>query len=201
MHRFVVALIAFALAAGVADAAPWRIAKDHWSEDDERGFGAFVQAIGETNCSSSESCLRNAANPWRQTDQAFIDIDVDCAKLPYLLRAYYAWKNDLPFSYVDSVGGEGGDLRFTKTSNRATSRHDVIDHGNGVDAPRAIADTLSSVFSGTYRTDAAEKRGILSDFYSPAICSAVTRPTRKTTGFRISRWFSIPAQKPIHPAT
>src|SRR5271168_2077009 len=138
------ALIAVALGflPGRAAASPWRIVKDHWSEEDEKGFGAFVQAIGETNCSSSESCLRNAANPYRNTDQAFLDIDVDCAKLPYMLRAYYAWKNGLPFSYVDGLSGEGGDLRYTKTANRATSRHDVIDHGSGIDAPEVIRGAL-----------------------------------------------------------
>jgi hypothetical protein len=169
VRRVLVALIVLVLGIAPATASPWRIVKDHWSAEDEKGFGAFVQAIGETNCSSSESCLRNAANPYRHTDEAFVDIDVDCAKLPYLLRAYYAWKNGLPFSYVDSVSGEGGDLRYTKTPNRATGRHDVIDHGDGVNARRAIADALSAVFSGTYRTDAGEKRGILSDFYSPML--------------------------------
>ena len=103
----------FCTMAAPAVAKPWRIIKEQWSAADEQGFGAFVAALGETNCSSSESCLRNPANPYRHTDQAFIDIDVDCAKLPYLLRAYYAWKNGLPFSYVDAVSGEGGDLRYT----------------------------------------------------------------------------------------
>ena len=140
--------------AGSAHGSSWRIVKDHWSEADEKGFGDFVQALGETNCSSSESCLRNAANPYRKSDQAFLDIDVDCAKLPYMLRAYYAWKNGLPFSYVDGLSGEGGDLRYTKTANRATSRHDMIDHGNGINAPEAIRGELATVYSGTYRTDA-----------------------------------------------
>jgi len=157
------------LAGGQASAGAWRIVKDHWSEADEKGFGQFVQALGETNCSSSESCLRNPANPYRNTDQHFLDIDVDCAKLPYLLRSYYAWKNGLPFSFVNGVDGEGGDLRYTHSANRATSRHDFIDDGGGIDAPGAIRDVMDTVFSGTYRTDAAEKRGVLSDFYSPAL--------------------------------
>ena len=118
-----------------AQASSWRITKDHWSAEDEAGFGRFVPALGESNCSSSQSCLRDPANPYRKTDQHFLDIDVDCAKLPYLLRAYYAWKNGLPMSYVDGVSGEGGDLRFTKTANRATGRHDIIDRGDGIDAP------------------------------------------------------------------
>ncbi len=171
MRSFAAVLILIAAlgGAGSAHAASWRIVKDHWSEADEKGFGDFVQALGETNCSSSESCLRNAANPYRKSDQAFLDIDVDCAKLPYMLRAYYAWKNGLPFSFVDGLSGQGGDLRYTKTANRATSRHDFTDHGGGINAPEAIRGLLSTVYSGTYRTDAGEKRGVLSDFYSPAL--------------------------------
>jgi hypothetical protein len=92
------------------------------------------------------------------------------------LRAYYAWKNGLPFSYVDGLSGEGGDLRYTKTANRATSRHDIVDHGEGIDAPRAITQMLDTVFSGTYRTDARESRGVLSDFYSPALQPGTIRP-------------------------
>ncbi len=178
MRRAAAVLVSVLVIAGAAPAVakPWRVTKDHWTEADEQGFGAFVQAIGETNCSSSESCLRNPANPYRKTDQAFLDIDVDCAKLPYLLRAYYAWKNGLAFSYVDAVSGAGGDLRYTKTANRAVSRHDLIDRGNGIDAPRAIREVLSTVFSGTYRTDAREQRGVLSDFYSPALQPGSIRP-------------------------
>jgi hypothetical protein len=165
---FLLIVAAIALAAP-ASAAPWRVTKDHWSDADEKGFGQFVQALGETDCSSSESCLRNAANPYRKSDQHFVDIDVDCAKLPYLLRAYYAWKNGLPMSFVNGVSGEGGDLRYTKSANRAVSRHDMIDRGAGIDAPHEIVGMLETVFSGTYRTDAGEKGGTLSDFYSPAL--------------------------------
>ena len=167
--RVIFAFLTLFLLAAPASAGAWRITKDHWSDADEKGFGQFVQALGETNCSSSESCLRNPANPYRSTDQHFLDIDVDCAKLPYLLRAYYAWKNGLPMSFVNGVSGEGGDLRYTKTANRATSRHDIVDHGGGIDAPREIAGMLETVFSGTYRTDAGEKGGVLSDYYSPAL--------------------------------
>jgi hypothetical protein len=171
-----VVLVASFLAVTGAHAAPWHIKKDHWSEADEKGFSDFVQAIGETNCSSSQSCLRNAANPFRNTDQSFVDIDVDCAKLPYLLRAYYAWKNGLPFGFVNGVSGEGGDLRYTKTANRATSRHDIVDRGNGINGPAALLDLLDTVFSGTYRTDASEQKGVLSDFYSPAIKPGTIHP-------------------------
>ncbi len=167
---FIIAAIAiFSGAGGARAAGAWRVTRDHWTAADEAGFGKFVAAIGASDCSSSESCLRDPANPYRDTDQNFVDIDVDCAKLPYLLRAYYAWKNGLPFGYVDSVSGEGGDLRFTKTANRATSRHDIVDRGDGIDGPAVLRKMLDDVFSATYRTDASERRGVLSDFYSPAL--------------------------------
>ena len=169
MRALFLAAILFCLGAGCAEAAPWRIVKDHWSAEDEAGFGKFVAALGASNCSSSQSCLRDPANPYRGSDQHFVDIDVDCAKLPYLLRGYYAWKNGLPLGYVDGVSGEGGDLRYTHTSNRATSRRDVVDRGNGIDGPSVLRAMLETVFSGTYRTDAGERRGTLSDFYAPAL--------------------------------
>jgi hypothetical protein len=155
-----------------AQAAPWRIVKDHWDASDEAGFGAFVTALGDSGCNSSQSCLRDPANPYRGSDGRFLDIDVDCAKLPYLLRAYYAWKHGLPFSYVDGVAGS----RFGHASNRIVSRAGMIDHGGGIDGPAAIRTLLDNVYSGTFRTDAAHDGAIPSDFYSPALAPGSIHP-------------------------
>ena len=111
-------------------------------------------------------------SPYRGSDGRFLDIDVDCAKLPYLLRAYYAWKNGLPFSYVDGVAGS----RFGRSSNRIVSRADIIDRGNGIDGAAAIRTLIDNVYSGTFRTDAANDGGILADFYSPALQPGSIRP-------------------------
>jgi len=176
MRGVAAAILFVCMCVGGAQGAAWRIVKDHWSAADEQGFGQFVAAIGASDCSSSESCLRDPANPFRATDKQFLDIDVDCAKWPYLLRAYYAWKNGLPFSFVDAVSGAGGDLRFTKTANHAVSRRDFIDHGHGMDGAAAAREVIGTVFSGTYRTDASEHKGVLSDFYSPALKPGSIRP-------------------------
>jgi hypothetical protein len=169
-------LIVFGAAPAVAgpqSSNVWRITKDHWSQADEEGFGRFVTAIGDSGCTSSESCLRSRANPWAANeDRAFLDIDVDCAKLPYLLRAYYAWKNGLPFTYAD--GTSGG--RFSKNGNRVTSRQDIVDHGGGIDGARAIRAMLENVYSGTFRIDAMSTEGMPSDFYSPALQPGSIRP-------------------------
>src|ERR1700742_2206122 len=158
--------------AASAQTSSWRITKDHWDAGDEAGFSRFVMAIGESGCSTSQSCLRDPANPWRGSDRHFLDIDVDCAKLPYLLRAYYAWKNGLPFSYVDGVAGS----RFGHSANRIVSRAGIIDHGNGIDAPAAIRTMIDNVYSGTFRTDAAHDTAIPADFYSPALQPGSIRP-------------------------
>ena len=166
MRLILVALSLFLLGSLPAVAGPWRITKDHWSQIDEDGFGHFVTAIGDSGCSSSESCLRSSANPWAANeDRAFLDVDVDCAKLPYLLRAYYAWKNGLPFTYADGVSGS----RFSRSGNHVVSREDLVDHGGGIDAGRAIRDMLENVYSGTFRIDALATDGMPSDFYSPAL--------------------------------
>ncbi len=173
MRALLLALALTGLTMASAMAAPWRITRDHWTPTDEDGFGRFVTAIGASGCSSSESCLRSSANPWAANeDRQFLDVDVDCAKLPYLLRAYYAWKNGLPFSYADSVAGS----RFSKTGNRVVSRADIIDRGNGINGAAAIRALLENVYSGTYRVDAAGADGMASDFYSPALQPGSIRP-------------------------
>ena len=158
-----------------AHAEGWRLVKDRWSAEDEAGFGRFVAALGESKCSSSQSCLRDAANPYRGSDKRFLDIDTDCAKWPYLLRAYYAWKNGLPFSYVDAIAGSGDD-RHSKGGNRPVGRHDFIDRGSGIDGARAVREVIDTVSSATYRSDAAAEKGVLSDFYSPALGPGSIRP-------------------------
>lgn len=166
--------IATILSAAHAEGS-WHLVKDHWSQADEAGFSRFVTAIGESGCSSSQSCLRDPANPFRSSDGKFLDIDTDCAKWPYLLRAYYAWKNGLPFSYVDGISGSG-DERHSRGGNRAVSRHDFIDRGTGIKGAEAVRAVIETVSSATYRTDAAATSGVLSDFYAPAIAPGSIRP-------------------------
>ena len=177
MRPLLLALAFLAAFTGVASAAPnlqaiWRITKDHWGPEDERGFGIFVAGLGASGCNSAQSCLRSSANPWAGSNDGFVDIDADCAKFPYLLRAYYAWKNGLPFGYADGVRGD----RFSKGGNNVVSRAQIIDQGGGIDSKRAILTLLENVFSGTYRIDAASPDGLPSDFYSPALAPGAIHP-------------------------
>ena len=62
------------------------------------------------------------SNPlYRASNPAGMHFYADCADLPYMLRAYYAWKNGLPFSYSTAVTPLG--LLQGHPLHRARQRH------------------------------------------------------------------------------
>ena len=150
---------------------------DHWSAADEQGYGAFVQAIGESSCSTLDACLHSDANPFRASDPADHKFESDCADLPYVLRFYYAWKRGLPFSYVSVVapaGGESPDIRYSRHGNNVTARTDVR---SGVMSGYAILDKIrADVSSATYRVHPDSDGPPEQDFYSPALDPKSIRP-------------------------
>ena len=154
----------------------WTITKAEWTAADEKGFGDFVRAIGHSGCDNTVECLRSPANPYRSGDPKSLKFLADCADFPYMLRAYYAWKNGLPFGYVNGVSGKGSDIRFYGGGNRPSSRRDLVDHGSGLNAISILHDVHVDVSSATYRTNPGFEDGTLSDFYSPKIQPATIRP-------------------------
>jgi hypothetical protein len=163
--------------AQAAGPAEWRITKTEWSAADEQGFRDFIKGLGHSHCNTTAGCLRDPANPYRGSDPASFHFISDCADLPYMLRAYYAWKNGLPFAYVDSVeGGRGSrDIRYTR-GNKPESRHDVVDNGDGINGPQTLDTMRDAVSSATYRTDAAQAEGVMPDFYPPKLDPGSIKP-------------------------
>lgn len=182
------ALASVVLAAFAAAAAPvqaetepalahqWKVTKTAWSAEDEAGYSAFVQAIGRSNCSSLDSCLQSDANPYRHTDdRSFYG---DCADMAYILRAYYAWKNGLPFSYQNAMrtaDGSAQDLRYSTSGNIVAGRRQIINStGN---APHFIQRIGSEVSTAMFRTDPEKGGGrLFDDFYPIEISRAAVRP-------------------------
>lgn len=83
--------------------APWRVTKTAWSNQDELNWQSFVKGIGQAiqagRCSTVDSCLISSANPYRDhLDMAGAHYS-DCADFPMYLRAYFAYKNNLPFTF------------------------------------------------------------------------------------------------------
>jgi hypothetical protein len=158
-----------------APSGAWYVTKAEWTDADEKGFGEFVRAIGHSGCTTTVECLRNPANPYRSSDPKELKFLADCADFPYMLRAYYAWKNGLPFGYVNGVSGKGSDIRF-ENGNHPSSRRDLVDHGGGISAVQTLQEIHIGVWSATYRTNPAFEDGILSDFYSPKFQPGTIHP-------------------------
>lgn len=165
-----------AASAAYAQPVSWRITKTEWTAEDEKGFGDFVAQIARSGCTRTVDCMRSAANIYHESDPGSFDFHADCAKWVYMLRAYYASKHGLPFSYVSRITGEGDDLRFTKTSNHALARRDIIDTGNGIATIPVLKALHDQVWTATYRMHPADETPVEQDFYSPKIEPGSIRP-------------------------
>jgi hypothetical protein len=149
---------------------------DHWTEADERGYGEFITAIGESDCNTVNRCLHDPANPFRATDPPGAYFEADCADLPYVLRFYYAWKRGLPFAYVSAVQPRGWtrDMRYARAGNAVVERRPAIGgYDNGYQLMQRISDTISTA---TFRMHPDLETPMEPDFYSPAITPKSIRP-------------------------
>ena len=131
----------------------WRVLRTAWTERDERAYEEFVQRIGESDCRNVHDCLTDAkSNPlYRASNPPGMHFYSDCADLPYMLRAYFAWKNGLPFSYSTAVSpaGYSEDIRYNEVGNRISSRRDLT--GPEIDGRRAVPQMMVAVTSAHYR--------------------------------------------------
>ncbi|ABS64280.1 conserved hypothetical protein [Parvibaculum lavamentivorans DS-1] len=158
----------------------WRITKTAWTESDERAFGEFVTAIGESNCRTFDECLKGPWNIYRTSDPKGMFFYADCADLPYALRAYFAWKTGLPFSYTSGVAavGQSRDLRYSRYGNYVYKRTDVVPSVEGAfPNGRSVLNAINNVVStAMYRFAPSPSRGDLFDFYPVKIAKGSIRP-------------------------
>ena len=174
---------AFSLAPAYAEIPPavntgkaWKVYKTRWEARDEAGYSEFVQGIGRSDCASLEACLQSDANPYRaDTDPV---LRGDCADMAYILRAYYAWKNGLPFSFQNvmrTADGARDDLRYSTGGNVVAHRRSIR---NGVrDAHAFLLSIGGEVSTAMFRTH-PETGGARSfdDFYPVEISRDAIKP-------------------------
>lgn len=172
--RFAIVLILFAIGTPASAGDAWRVTKSEWTAEDEKGYSDFVQRIGESKCDTPDDCINSSANPYRGTDGRGINFNADCADLVYMLRAYYAWKNGLPFSYVTGVYTRGGgDIRFSPKGNRVAGRRNITGGESGRAVIYAVRDAVSSA---SYRIGPDTDENPLTDLYPPKIQPGSIRP-------------------------
>jgi hypothetical protein len=184
MRRFLAAAIGALLWWGAAQAqAPdaahaflYVIRYDHWTDADERAYSEFIQGIGDSQCRTVDSCLHGSWNPFTAGDPDEIYFHSDCADLPYLLRAYFAWKRGLPFSYESAVAprGDTDDIRYTPDGNEVAARADVLTRT--ISGYALLGIVRGAVSSASYRIHPEVEAPYEPDFYSPAIDPKSIRP-------------------------
>ena len=88
----------------------WKIENTSWSSSFESEYSEFIAKIGLAkkagHCRTTDQCLRSPkANPkyYNLNPSQLSSIFADCADLPYVLRAYFSWMNDLPFSFPNAL--------------------------------------------------------------------------------------------------
>lgn len=184
----------FSLFQSAADARndfEWVVEKTEWSASDEKNFSRFVTAIGtaveKRSCGNVNRCMRSSANPYRSSDPDRLSFFADCADWPYFMRAYYAWKNKLPFGMVKFVkanpgdSNEGRDIRYTPLGNRVAERLSFVPTFDG---PYRISSVLGTyipnfISSATFRTSYepnSRTPNLFSDFYPPRIDRSAVVP-------------------------
>lgn len=109
----------------------WKITKPEWSSQDEKSFQEFVRRLGEAvesrQCRTVAQCMKSAANTHHKSDPPGLKYLADCADYPYYLRAYFAWKSGLPFSFATEmkyrdVPGNSGDIRYSRYGNQVAEK-------------------------------------------------------------------------------
>jgi len=149
---------------------------DHWTDADERDFGEFVQAIGDSGCPTVDACLKGPWNPFRASDPPDIHFYSDCAQFPYVLRAYFAWKRGLPFSYESGVAvrGGGADPRYSPEGNIVTARTDV--RTGSTSGNQLLNELQRAISTASYRMHPDIDSPEPPDFYSPQLSAKSIRP-------------------------
>ncbi len=165
------------LAAGRAP-FQWRITRAEWTPQDHAGFEEFVRRIGESACRTVHECLTDpVANPrFHAANPAGLTFEADCADLPYVLRAYYAWQVGLPFSFSIQLAPHRvpGKSRRAVSGNQIIDRYDIV--GPGPDIRQALAVIRQFPSTEHFRTPPAYSGKMLPDYYPVRIDRESIRP-------------------------
>ena len=154
-----------------------------WERDTENLFAAFVEQLfrdpvdEDVTWASLQELLREPArnllhDHLSQQEEARLELEPDCADLPYFLRAYFAWKLRLPFAWRQCSRGRDGVAPTCEEVPR--SNLGLVDALDDVEAfERLIRELRQNVHSSTQRTPPQAEA---SDVYPVALSRAALRP-------------------------
>lgn len=131
-----------------AQAAAWKVSRSFWTEQDEKAYSDFVERICDSKYGNLNKFIKDPkVNPFYGEEDKKLNLSPDCADLPYLIRAYVAYKLRLPFSYVSEISSKGGgDERYSKGNKPMQFRDQDY-----FSTPQQLFYQVTLVNSGYYR--------------------------------------------------
>lgn len=78
----------------------WKVKRTTWEKVDEQAYENFIRQLAASKCNTTDKCLSGPGNMLRTEEDMLNNFYSDCADLPYYLRAYFAYKMNLPMSFV-----------------------------------------------------------------------------------------------------
>lgn len=156
----------------------WKVTND-WSPSFEKKFSEFIKTVGDSGCNTLNKCLTSSAsNPlYVNKTPKSKPFPADCADLPFALRMYFAWMEELPFDYVSEPvqanpdQETSSDIRYTKYGNKPGKIRSLT-KGNVYNAYTEIDNMRNSVSTATYRMHYQ----YVSDFYPPIVDTKNIKP-------------------------
>lgn len=151
-------------------------AENRWTDEMEDRYSEFVATMGRAvaagRCRSLGGCLESPnINPLYEADphNRRMNLHADCADVPYTLRAWFAYRNHLPFAVTRALHGAGRDPRYLQHTRPAGLRM-WTEYRN----PRELLrDVASAVHSGYFRMGPDEQG---SDYYHARVDRQSVRP-------------------------
>ncbi len=168
------------LRVGTAQSLTWKVERQ-WDAAWEDHYSEFIAAIGQSGATSLTKCIDSPANPYRGMTPPELrkNLSADCADLPYILRAYFAFINKLPFSYTQEVQpvGATNDIRYSPRGNRPGRRR-TISGVEQADVLTVLRDVRGQISSAQFRMSAQQDvtDAAFPDFYPAAINRQSIRP-------------------------
>jgi len=154
-----------------------------WNKETEGLYAAFIESLFDYPLEEDRTWTKMQeliADPNRnflynyygQKEDDDLELEPDCADLPYFLRAYFAWKMKLPFAYHRCSGGLKG--RPPVCQEEIFTPHYEHKKNNPIKAFKAfMRQVASGVHSGNARTSPGDS---LTDLYPVDLTKEVLRP-------------------------
>ena len=134
-------------------AAAWKVSRSVWTEQDEKAYSNFVERLCDSKYGNLNKFIKDPkANPFYGEEDKKFNLSPDCADLPYLIRAYVAYKLRLPFSYVSEISGKGGDERYSKGNKPLKFRDQDY-----FSSPQQLFNQVVLINSGYFRMDVSSE--------------------------------------------